>query len=103
MKPWFPVTNGVIQYVLLCYREYAEYIEHRLKQLGLTVDLLFPNEEVPIGRVLANISSRGSLYAIVVMPQNEEHRSLTLNILHGLPQGKSKGLTQLNYRHMILL
>jgi hypothetical protein len=78
---------------LLCFREYAEYIEHRLKQLGLTVDLLFPNEEVPIGRVLANISSRGSLYAIVVMPQNEEHRSLTLNILHGLPQGKLKGLT----------
>ncbi|XP_069692035.1 nuclear receptor coactivator 5-like isoform X2 [Periplaneta americana] len=67
-------------------REYAEYIEHRLKQLGLTVDLLFPNEEVPIGRVLANISGRGSLYAIVVMPQNEVHRSLTLNILHGLPQ-----------------
>ncbi|KAJ9583891.1 hypothetical protein L9F63_021768, partial [Diploptera punctata] len=43
-------------------REYAEYIEHRLKQIGLTVDILFPNEE------------------------NEEHRSLTLNILHGLPQ-----------------
>nr|CAD7262442.1 unnamed protein product [Timema shepardi] len=67
-------------------REYAEYIEHRLKQIGLTVDLLFPNKEVPIIRVLANISSRGSLYAIVVMPQNEEHRSLTLNILHGQPQ-----------------
>ncbi|KAK7865812.1 hypothetical protein R5R35_001273 [Gryllus longicercus] len=67
-------------------REYAEYIEHRLKQLDISVDLLFPNEEVPISRILANISSRGSLYAISVMPQNEEHRSLTLNILHGLPQ-----------------
>jgi len=90
--------------ILLCHREYAEYIEHRLKQLGLTVDLLFPNEEVPIGRVLANISGRGSLYAIVVMPQNEEHRSLTLNILHGLPQGKSKGLTWLNdCQHLIVL
>ncbi|XP_049862165.1 nuclear receptor coactivator 5 isoform X2 [Schistocerca gregaria] len=67
-------------------REYAEYIEHWLKGVGLTVDLLFPNEEVPLSRVLANIASRGTLYAIVVMPQNEEHRSLTLNILHGLPQ-----------------
>ncbi|GLV34425.1 Neosin [Carabus blaptoides fortunei] len=66
--------------------EYAEYIEHRLKSIGLTVDLLFPNEDVPIGRVLANISSRGCLYAVLVMPQNEEHRSLTLNILHGIPQ-----------------
>lgn len=57
-----------------------------MKRIGLTVDLLFPNEDVPIGRVLGNILSRGSLYAILVMPQNEEHRSLTLNILHGLPQ-----------------
>ncbi|XP_046396331.1 nuclear receptor coactivator 5 [Ischnura elegans] len=67
-------------------REYAEVIERRLKKLGLGVDLLFPNEDIPIGRVLANISSRGSLYAIVVAPQNEEHRSLTLNILYGLPE-----------------
>ncbi|XP_066138861.1 nuclear receptor coactivator 5 [Euwallacea fornicatus] len=66
--------------------EYAEFIESRLKHLGLIVDLLFPNEDVPIGKVLANISSRGCLYAILVMPQNEEHRSLTLNILHGIPQ-----------------
>ncbi|XP_050300573.1 nuclear receptor coactivator 5 [Anthonomus grandis grandis] len=66
--------------------EYAEFIESRLKAMGLIVDLLFPNEDVPIGKVLANISSRGCLYAILVMPQNEEHRSLTLNVLHGIPQ-----------------
>lgn len=66
--------------------EYAEFIEQKLKNLGLIVDLLFPNEDVPIGKVLANISSRGCLYAILVMPQNEENRSLTLDILHGTPQ-----------------
>ncbi|KAF2892772.1 hypothetical protein ILUMI_13407 [Ignelater luminosus] len=66
--------------------EYAEYIEQRLKSVGLMVDLLYPNEDVPLGRVLANISSRGCLYAILVMPQNEEYRSLTLSILHGIPQ-----------------
>ncbi|CAH1156184.1 unnamed protein product [Phaedon cochleariae] len=66
--------------------EYAEFIEQKLKKLGLMVDLLFPNEDVPIGKVLANISSRGCLYAILVMPINEEHRSLTLNVLHGLTQ-----------------
>ncbi|XP_045464802.1 nuclear receptor coactivator 5 [Harmonia axyridis] len=66
--------------------EYAEYIESRLKSLGLIVDLLFPNEDVPIGRVLANISSRGCLYAILIMPQNKDNQSLTLNILHGIPQ-----------------
>ncbi|XP_057652609.1 nuclear receptor coactivator 5 isoform X1 [Diorhabda carinulata] len=66
--------------------EYAEFIEQKLKTHGMLVDLLFPNEDVPIGKVLANISSRGCLYAILVMPVNEEHRSLTLNILHGIPQ-----------------
>lgn len=69
------------------YREYAEYIERRLKKLGLTVDLLFPNEDVPLGRVLANISGRGTLYAIVVTVLNEEHRSITVNVLHGQHQG----------------
>lgn len=49
------------------------------------VDLLFPNPEVPMGKVLANISSRGSLFAIVVTPQNQEHRSITVNILFGEP------------------
>ncbi|XP_075978599.1 nuclear receptor coactivator protein neosin isoform X2 [Anticarsia gemmatalis] len=66
--------------------EYAEYIESRLKRLGIIVDLLFPMEDVPIGKVLGNIASRGCLYAILVMPLNQENRSLTLTILHGLPQ-----------------
>ena len=66
--------------------EYAESIEARLKKMGLTVDLLFPNEDVLLSRVLGNIASRGCLYAVVVMPINHEHHSLTLNILHGLPQ-----------------
>ena len=92
-KLYFP-PNTIILLCLKSFklnrcRKYAEYIEQRLKGLGLIVDLLFPNEDVPIGRVLANISSRGCLYAILVMPQNEEHRSLTLNILHGIPQGKT--------------
>lgn len=66
--------------------KYAEDIELRLKQIGLMVDLLFPNEDVPLSRVLGNIASRGCLYAVVITPINHEHHSLTLNILHGLPQ-----------------
>lgn len=64
---------------------YAEYIESRLKTLGLKVDVLFPNEEVSLGKVLANISSRGCMYAILVTPQNQELRSITVNILYGVP------------------
>ncbi|KAK0173203.1 hypothetical protein PV328_006438 [Microctonus aethiopoides] len=66
--------------------EYAEAIEARLKKMNLTVDLLFPNEEVPLSRVLGNIANRGCLYAVVVTQNNMEHHSMTLNILHGLPQ-----------------
>lgn len=51
----------------------------------MLVDLLFPNPDVPMGKVLANISSRGCLFAIVVTPQNQEHRSITVNILFGEP------------------
>jgi hypothetical protein len=65
--------------------QYAEAIEAHLKRLGLSVDLLFPNDDVPIGKVLANISSRGTLYAILVTPQNSELQSITVNILYGQP------------------
>lgn len=64
---------------------YAELLEGRLKRVGISCDLLFPNSEVPMGKVLANISSRGTLYAILVTPQNMEHMSITVNILYGTP------------------
>lgn len=35
--------------------------------------------------MLANIASRGCLYAILVTPQNQELRSITVNILYGQP------------------
>lgn len=88
--------SQLFKFMYFC-REYAEIIESRLKKLGLTVDLLFPNEDVPLTRVLGNIASRGCLYAIVVAPTNKEHRSLTLNILHGLPQGKDEILRNIDF------
>uniref|UniRef100_A0A1A9W5R7 RRM domain-containing protein n=1 Tax=Glossina brevipalpis TaxID=37001 RepID=A0A1A9W5R7_9MUSC len=65
--------------------KYAEMIEERLKFLHLRVDVLFPNTDVPLGKVLSNIASRGCLYAILITTQHEEHRSITVNILHGQP------------------
>jgi len=63
-----------------------ENIENRLKNMGLSVDVLFPNPEIPIGKVLGNIASRGVMYAICVGPENEQHLSLTLNVLQGQQQ-----------------
>ncbi|XP_017091105.2 uncharacterized protein Neos [Drosophila bipectinata] len=65
--------------------EYAENIEDRLRGCGMRVDVLFPNEDVMLGKVLANISSRGCLYAVVVTPQHEALNSITVNILYGVP------------------
>lgn len=66
-------------------RTYAENVEARLKRNGLTVDLLFPNDDVPIGKVLSNIASRGSYYAILITPENQERNSITVNVLYGVP------------------
>ncbi|KAH8303836.1 hypothetical protein KR018_008995 [Drosophila ironensis] len=65
--------------------KYAEYIEERLRNIGLRVDVLFPNEEVMLSKVLANIASRGCLYAVLVTPQHEALTSITVNILYGIP------------------
>ncbi|XP_058066290.1 nuclear receptor coactivator 5 [Anopheles bellator] len=64
---------------------YAENIEACLKRAGMTVDLLFPNNDVPIMKVLTNIASRGSFYAILITPENQERNSITVNVLYGIP------------------
>jgi hypothetical protein len=48
-------------------RAYAEMIERNLKKIGLAVDLLFPNETIPILSLLSSIASRGTLYAVSVI------------------------------------
>ena len=70
-------------------RQFAERIEARVKSLGLAVDVLFPHEEIPIRKVLTDLSNRGTLYGIVLTPLNQEHGSITLNILFGQPEGKN--------------
>ena len=49
--------------------------------MGLKIDVLFPNPDIPLPKILGNIASRGVLFAIVITPLNEEHNSMTVNIL----------------------
>ncbi|VVD03227.1 unnamed protein product, partial [Leptidea sinapis] len=87
--------------------EYAEYIESRLKRLGIVVDLLFPMEDVPIGRVLGNIASRGCLYAILLLSRNfhevrrggSSGREAVYALLGQLADGRT--LTVLQYEKVI--
>ena len=67
-------------------RLYGENIENRLKNMGLSVDILFPNIDIPLGKVIGNIASRGVSYAICLYPENQSHGSLTLNVLQGEQQ-----------------
>ena len=67
-------------------RQFGENIESKLKSLGLAVDVLFPNPDIPIGSVLGNIASRGVGYAVCLAPDNLQHRSVTLNVLQGEQQ-----------------
>ncbi|KFM59355.1 Nuclear receptor coactivator 5, partial [Stegodyphus mimosarum] len=67
-------------------RAYAESVEARVKNLGILVDILFLKDEALLTQTIDDIARRGSLYAMVINPQNEQHRSVTVNILHGTPQ-----------------
>ena len=69
------------------HRDYAESIEAQLKSFNMLVDLLFPPPDIMPSQVLTDLSQRRCLYAIFVTSENESHHSLTLNILHGNPQG----------------
>ena len=63
-------------------------IERRLKdRVSTQVDI--PPEGISVAAAVEDCSRRGMLYAVVVNSQNEAHRSCTVNILHGQPQGRT--------------
>lgn len=65
-------------------------IEHRLKNLNILTSVVVIREDRTIQQQVEDATRRDCLFAVVINSQNEVHRSLTLNILHGLPQGKNK-------------
>lgn len=77
------VNDAEIVCVSRFQRGFAEVIEARMKTFGMQTDVLFPNPDIPLQKILSNITSRGVLFAIIVTPLHEEHRSMTVNILQG--------------------
>ena len=73
-------------------------VERRLKSVGLVVELHFHGAQ-PISELLDDVARRGVLYAIVITSQHEIHRSVTVNILHGTPQGKEQNLLARIQKH----
>ena len=73
-------------------RRYCEYVEKRLKNLGMDVDILFPNPDIPAHKILSNVQSRGVRFAALVTPRNEESRTLTVHVLQGPQQAEHQSL-----------
>ena len=92
------IFHLMLFFVLLCSpaylcafvsaREYADMVRQRIETLGLKVDMAQLSPTVNLAEALDNAARRGLLYTIIVTPQHESHRSVTLTILHGRnPQG----------------
>lgn len=66
--------------------QYAESIEARLRQHALIVDIVIIPEDLTVPHMVEEAARMKFLFAIIINTQNETHKSLTLNILHGTPQ-----------------
>ncbi|CAL4172616.1 unnamed protein product [Meganyctiphanes norvegica] len=73
-------------------RSYAENVEAQLKRMNMLVDLLFPPPDIPPSQVLNDLAARKCLFAIFITEDNEQHRSLTLTILHSGAQQEHRNM-----------
>lgn len=71
--------------------KFAEFVERKLKAVQVFCSISLINEERTIPQVVEDAAKKLCLFAIVVNSQNEVHQSLTVNILHGTPQGVKTG------------
>jgi hypothetical protein len=63
-------------------------VERRLKNLNLLTAVVVIREDRTIQQHVEDCSRRNCLFAIIINSSNEIHRSVTVNILHGVAQGQ---------------
>lgn len=82
----------VCVHLYLCFqtnsREYAETVGRKVRDLGMVVDLIFLNTEVSLTQALEDVGRARTPFAIIITQQHQVHRSCTVNILFGTPQGR---------------
>lgn len=71
-------------------REYAETVGRKVRDLGMVVDLIFLNTEVSLTQALEDVGRARTPFAIIITQQHQVHRSCTVNILFGTPQGNKR-------------
>ncbi|ESN94806.1 hypothetical protein HELRODRAFT_193795 [Helobdella robusta] len=67
-------------------RMYGESVKTRLLASGLTVEIKILPHDLTTLSMVESAGRKGLLFAIIINDQNEIHRSITVNILHGSPQ-----------------
>jgi hypothetical protein len=82
------VDLNISSYKML-FRGYAELIEKAIRDFGMNVDLMFPKPDVKLNSFIDNIASMGTIFAIVIRPDNQAHSSVSVHVLRGVmkPEG----------------
>lgn len=62
----------------------------KVRDLGMVVDLIFLNTEVSLTQALEDVGRARTPFAIIITQQHQVHRSCTVNILFGTPQGERR-------------
>lgn len=62
----------------------------KVRDLGMVVDLIFLNTEVSLTQALEDVGRARTPFAIIITQQHQVHRSCTVNILFGTPQGQKR-------------
>lgn len=64
-------------------------VGRKIRDLGMVVDLIFLNTEVSLTQALEDVGRARTPFAIIITQQHQVHRSCTVNILFGTPQGNT--------------
>ena len=81
-----------VLYLFLC-RSYCNSIEKRLLDFGMLTNVQVVVGEHLLKRAVEEAARHTVPYTICVTANNEQHQSLTLNILHGVAQGMSAAVS----------
>jgi len=58
-----------------------------LKTGGLVIEINFLPATVEVGKAIETAARRKLAFVVIVGEENEQHHSMTVNILHGQPEG----------------
>ncbi|ODM90076.1 Nuclear receptor coactivator 5 [Orchesella cincta] len=69
-------------------QQYGEMVEKQLKDVGLTVDIMFPKADVNVTEFLSPLAKKGLIFAILIQPENEMARNINFYQFRGTPKSQ---------------